>query len=312
MDGVKGYLDGVDASSLGAFLRYLAEDPLPCRSSNVTLPGHERSTLDEADDYLCTRLSSWGYAIERESVPVQAFRRDESKPLAHQYSPPRPGDPWYTAHNVYGKKVGSEAPEELVLLMAHKDSQSWMGCVPGAYDNAVGVAALLEMARMLSGYAPKRSVWFLFCCEEHTPWTSVTAAERLAGSEYDVLAALNVDAIGGKPDAEANAGRKTNVTRYTTDEGQELAELMTTLNADYKIGLTQSTHRSDRPGDDDGSFVKAGIPTAILNVGSMPYGDAVYHTAQDTVARVDIENVRMATQLSLAFLLHMDRYGQPG
>ena len=68
-------------------------------------------------------------------------------------------------------------------------------------------------------------------------------------------------------------------------------------------------YRSERPNDDDGSFIKAGIPNAVLNIGSYPYADAEYHSAGDIPERVDIDNLVMAVQLSLAFVVDVDRNG---
>jgi hypothetical protein len=161
MDPIPDLIAQVDAARLTEALRYLAEDPLPCRTLNVTLSGHTQSTLDEADNYLVAALEASGYAVEREPLQVQAFRRDACKPLAHQYSRSEPGDPWYTAHNLYARIQGSARPNEVILACAHKDSQSWFQLAPGAYDNAVGTVALLEIARLLAGYQPQRTFWFL-------------------------------------------------------------------------------------------------------------------------------------------------------
>ena len=173
---IRAALDRVDEDRLRTDLFHLSSDPLPFRKLNYTAPGRARSSLDEADDYLASRLGEAAWASEREPVPVQAFRCDARKPKAHQYSTPSPEDPWYTAHNLWARRSGASRPEEIILLCAHKDSQSWVDS-PGAHDNATGTSALLEMARVLADEALQRSVWLLFCNEEHTPWTSVTAAE---------------------------------------------------------------------------------------------------------------------------------------
>ncbi|MCX7827473.1 MAG: hypothetical protein N2689_18235, partial [Verrucomicrobiae bacterium] len=73
------------------------------------------------------------------------------------------------------------------------------------------------------------------------------------------------------------------------------------------IGLIQSSHQRKQPGDDDGSFIKAGYAFAIANIGSYPYADPNYHEAGDTPERVDIVNVRMATQAVLAAVVRLDR-----
>ena len=299
-------LQQVDPTHLSRNLFYLAKEPLPYRKLNYTIPGHAKSTLHEADDFIQSRLESWGYAMEKEGVPAQAFACDTSKPKAHQYASPSPEDPWYTAYNLYARKQGTTHPDEIILLLAHKDSQSWVDS-PGAYDNAVGTVALLEIARVLKDYPSERSIWFLFCNEEHVPWTSVTAAQNAKDRGDNLIAIFNTDSLGGKSQEDIDAGRKTNATLYTQDEGECFADLMAEVNRVYGIGLIQCKHRRETPGDDDGSFIKAGYPMAIVNVGSFPYADPNYHTEQDVPELVDLPNVGMATQAVLAAVLRVDR-----
>ncbi|HOK77872.1 MAG TPA: hypothetical protein PLW35_09140 [Verrucomicrobiota bacterium] len=83
-------------------------------------PHHEGH---EADDYAAGLLESWGYDVQREAVPVQAFRRDTSKPLQHQYSRPMPEDPWYTPYNLYAERKSRSRPSEIIVVLAHKHSQ---------------------------------------------------------------------------------------------------------------------------------------------------------------------------------------------
>jgi len=254
---IRGLIGMVNAERMSKHLFHLSKDPLPFRKLNYTLPGHEKSTLHEADDSLAGKLESSGYRVEREGVKVQAFRCDASKPKHAQYSPPKPEDPWYTAYNLYAEKRGRSRPEEIILALAHKDSQSWVDS-PGANDNAIGTVGVLEMACVLGGYAPERTIRFLFSNEEHRPWTSVTAAQNAKKRGDRIVAVFNLDGIGVKSAEETKAGKKTNVTAYTLPEGVRLAELMGAVNAHYAIGLEQRIAKRSSPGDDDGSFVKAG------------------------------------------------------
>jgi Zn-dependent M28 family amino/carboxypeptidase len=281
---------------------------LPRRVLNYTLPGHNTSTLDEADAWITAQLRKAGYSPETDNTRVQAFGRDFSKPIAHQYAPPPVDAPWYIAHNIIAEEKGSEHPDELIIIIAHKDSQSWIAS-PGANDNAVGTCGALETATVLSGYKPRHTIRFIFCNEEHTPWTSVTAAEEIKKSGSDVLALINMDGIGVKPPSEG--GQLTNVTRYTSPEGEKLADLMAILNEHHNLGLKQSKYLSDSPGDDDGSFIKAGFPWSVLNIGSMPYGDPNYHQEGDTPDKVDFKNAAVTVELTLAAVLHLDIYGRP-
>jgi len=301
---VRQLLDAVDAERLRADLFHLSADPLPFRKLNHTLPGHEKSTLHEADDFIRERLESLDYAVEEEAVRVQCFRCDETKPKAHQYSSPEPEDPWYTAYNIQVRKRGRVAPDETVVLLAHKDSQSWVDS-PGALDNAVGTVAVLELARLLADVDLGRTLWSLFCNEEHTPWTSVTAAQGARERGENLVAVLNLDSLAGRSQSDIDAGRQTACTVYTCPEGLALAECVARTNEKYGLGLDHSIHERERPGDDDGSFVNACFPAAVIILGSWPYADPNYHTENDKPEHVDIDTLRRSVQLALGTVLEL-------
>ncbi|MFH1918969.1 MAG: M28 family peptidase [Planctomycetota bacterium] len=302
---IRNRIGAVNTERMSKHLFHLSKDPLPYRKLNFTLPGHEKNTLYEADDYLAGKLESWGYRVEREGVAVQAFRRDTSKPTHAQYSPPRSEDPWYTAYNLYAEKVGRSHPEEIIVALAHKDSQSWIDS-PGANDNAIGTVGVLEMARVLAEYTPERTIRFLFCNEEHRPWTSVTAAENAKKRGDRIVAVFNLDGIGAKSAEQTGQAKKTNVTAFTVPEGERLAQLMSAVNAHYEIGLEQRIAKRTGPGDDDGSFVRAGYGAAVVNIGSWPYGDPNYHAEGDVPERCDVENAALTVRATLAAILTVD------
>jgi hypothetical protein len=303
---IRRLINDVDPDRISRNLFYLAKDPLPYRKLNFTLPSHQKNTLYEADDYLAGKLEAWGYRVEREGVQVQAFRRDKTKPKHAQYSPPKPEDPWYTAYNLYAEKKGRSHPERIILIMAHKDSQSWIDS-PGANDNAIGTVGVLEMAGVLAEYTTESTIRFLFCNEEHTPWTSKTAAQNSKSRGDNIVAVFNMDGIGVKTAEQTAAGKKTNVTAYTKPEGRHLADLMVEMNTRYSIGLEQRTAIRSSPGDDDGSFVLAGFPAAVINIGSWPYGDPNYHAEGDIPERCDIKNTAMTVQATLAAVVTLDQ-----
>ena len=305
-DIIPDLIEQVVPKQLSHHLFYLSKDPLPYRKLNYTLPGHIQNTLYEADDFIQSNLESWDYPVEKEGVQAQAFGCDTSKPKAHQYAPPEPDSPWYTAYNIYAKKQGITYPDEIILFLAHKDSQSWVDC-PGAYDNAVGTVAIMEIARVLKDYPSQRSIWFLFCNEEHKPWTSATAAQNAKERGDNLIAIFNIDSLGGKSQEDIDSGRKTNVTLYTKPEGERFADLMVEVNKTYEIGLIQQKYQRKSPGDDDGSYINAGYPMAVANLGSYPYADPNYHIESDIPENVDIPNVLMATQATMAAGLRVDR-----
>jgi len=306
VEEIQTLLQAVQQEEIRRHLFYLAKDPLPFRKLNYTRPGQQKSTLHEADDYIAGQLQKWGYQVDREEVRVQAYRRDEKKPKAHQYSRPAPEDPWYKAYNLYAERKGRRRPEEIILLLGHKDSQSWVDS-PGANDNAIGTSGLLEIARVLSKYDSDRTIRFLWCNEEHTPWTSVTAAQKARQRGDKIIAVFNLDGIGVKSAEDTAAGKKTNVIVFTLPEGEAIARLALAANQRFQIGLEQKTVQRQRPGDDDGSFVQAGYPAAVVMIGSYPYADPNYHAEGDIPERTDVANAAMTVQLTLAVVLTLDR-----
>ena len=303
---IRSRLATVDAARMAADLFYLASDPLPYRKLNFTLPGHEKNTLHEADDFLAGKLEGWGYQVQREGVKVQAYRRDTSKPKQHQYSPPMPEDPWYTAYNLYAEKKGGSRPGEIIVGLAHKDSQSWIDS-PGANDNAIGTVGVLETARVLAEYPSERTIRFLLCNEEHTPWTSVTAAQNAKSRGEKIIAVFNLDGIGVKSPEETAAGKQTLVTAYTEPAGERIARLMGAVNDRFRIGLEHRIAKRPGPGDDDGSFVKAGYPASVINIGSWPYADPNYHGEGDIPERTDVPNAAKTVKATIAAVLTLDQ-----
>ena len=183
-------INQVSADRIKQDLFYLSKDPLPYRKASYTRPGQTKSTLEETDDYLCDQLAAAGCNLRQTHHPVQAFRCDETKPVHHWYSKPEPEDRYYGVTNIEGIITGTEHPEEIVQLVSHKDSMSWIDS-PGARDNCVGAVANLELARLLASTKPKRTIRILFCNEEHTPWTSRIAADAVAEKSDRLMPALH-------------------------------------------------------------------------------------------------------------------------
>lgn len=73
----------------------------------------------------------------------------------------------HEANNLEITLEGSQYPEEIILIGAHYDSVSGS---PGANDNASGVAALLELSRLLKDQSPSCSLRFVAFVNEEPPF----------------------------------------------------------------------------------------------------------------------------------------------
>lgn len=302
---IRDVLERVSADRMRRDLFSLCRDPLPFRTVSYSRPGQSASSLDEADALIRGVLEEAGYDVTTTKHRVQPFRCDRSKPLHHWYAKPEPGDPVYDAANIEAVRPGRVLPEEIIQLVSHKDSMSWIDS-PGAHDNAVGTVANMELSRVLAGCELRRTVRVLFCNEEHTPWTSRFAAEAAAARGDRIVAVLNVDSLDGKSDEEMASGRLTHVVAYSTDGGRELAELVAACAPRYGIGLAVRTVFKERVNDDDGMYINAGFRRTVMNLGSWPYADSEYHLPGDVPERVNLENVLLSTRLLLAAILELD------
>ncbi len=303
---IESLLAQADAGRMRRELFCLSKDPLPFRKANFTRAGETKTTLEETDEFVAGTLGELGYLVTREAVPVQAFRCDTSKPPSHWYAAPEPGDPWYEGVNLYAELPGTVCPERTTLLIAHKDSPSWIDC-PGAVDNAAGTVCQLEVARLLAGQRLRGRVRFLFCNEEHWPWTSLTAAAKAAARGEELAAILNLDGCGYTSPEEQAAGHFECLAVYGTPEGKRLAEVLAGVSESYRLGVTVRQQFRAEPENDDGSFLKAGFPAALGVHGSPAYEDPFYHRPEDVPERLDPESLRRVAQLVTAAVLALDR-----
>ena len=304
---IRDALQKVSADRLRRDLFYLSRDPLLYRKVNYTRPGQSVCSLAEADEYIRGQLQSAGYDVETTHYQVQAWRCDKTKqPSSSWFSQPEPSDPWYDAANLEVTRRGRAQSEEIVQLIAHKDSMSWIDS-PAAHDNCTGTVANLEIARILAGCDLKRSVRFLFCNEEHVPWTSRFTADAAAKRGDRIIAVLNQDLLDAKSDEEMLAGKLMHGIAYSTDEGKLLAEFIESCAPRYGIGLDVQTHFKPHVNDDDGMYIKAGFRTTVMNSGGGR--DTQYHLPGDIPERVNLENLVRSTQLLLAAVLDIAEGG---
>jgi Zn-dependent M28 family amino/carboxypeptidase len=94
---------------------------------------------------------------------------------------------------------GGTRASEIIVVGAHYDTV--FDC-PGADDNSSGVAALLELARLLKGSHPTRTVRFVAFVNEEPPhfqtedMGSLVYAEQAHKLKENIVAALSLETIG--------------------------------------------------------------------------------------------------------------------
>ena len=189
--------------------------------------------------------------------------------------------------NTYGTIRGTQYPEQLVILGAHRDSWG-----PGAADDVSGTVSVLETARAIAeearaGRRPKRTIVFATWDAEEwgligsTEYVEEDAARLTSGGvaylNQDVAAQGPNFGSGGSPSLRATL---RDVVR-TIDDPSGRGSIYSTWRATRAVADTTEPSMGDPGGGSDfaGFYNHLGIPHLDWGFGG-PGG--VYHSAFDT------------------------------
>jgi hypothetical protein len=288
----------------------------------VTVPSHLSVLLNPAQAPLLFQGAAWSWRDVLDfdaSGRMRSFSLDSRMSFAGSF---RERD--FLSYNVAGYVEGSDPllRDSWVLCTAHYDH---LGIGPvlegdsiynGMVDNALGVAAALEIARLLSRpeFRPRRSILFLFVAAEE---------KGLLGSQYycshplvplhKTTSVLNIDGIGIIDTFSDIVG--------IGSEFSTLRQLLDRVAVD--IGLTLSDipaafdHLDAFASSDQIAFAQAGIPAMLVMEGTgyrnlgpeegfrrfIEWGKDRYHSPFDDADQpVDTAAVRHHTVILLAVL----------
>lgn len=208
------------------------------------------------------------------------------------------------ADTVWGENIsfcreGEKEPNRHILLTAHYDSKSGSPyeCAPGADDNASGVAAVLECARVLREERLSRSVEFiLFDAEEL----------GLLGSRYYVGAldtevvyegVLNLDMIGWEPNETMSAAiaQRSEATPDTI-----LVDAIEEAIASFTLPIEMSFIMPWEQGSSDHvTFWSMGIPAVLLIEGRTGDRTPYYHSCADAANTLNYAFLDVCTKTAL-------------
>ncbi len=196
----------------------------------------------------------------------------------------------------------TDLSQRFVLVCCHYDSisETPASLAPGADDNASGVAAVLELARILKDVQlKKRGVMFAaFGGEEQGLWGSRKCAEVAAADGWALDLVINLDMISYKqPGAEARITVEYDQGNERPDNNaasQAFAMTMAQAAADYTSLAVVHTDiwNSDYLPFEAKGFVCIGVYNAYDN----PY----YHKTTDTLDHIDLANFTEAVKMVLA------------
>jgi Zn-dependent M28 family amino/carboxypeptidase len=259
------------------------------REHNFTHP----AALEAAARYIETTFEDLGY-----SVAVQRIPRDARE-----------------VRNIEVEIPGEGRRGEIIVIGAHYDSVSG---APGANDNGSGVAALIELARLLHDSKPARTVRFVAFVDEEPPFYfsdqmgSRFYARRSKARGENIVAMFSLETIGYYSDEPGTQGYPFPLSFFYPKTGNFIAFVSNLSSRPLLHEVIASFRRHARfpsegaaapallPGvgwSDHWSFWKEGYP-ALMVTDTALYRYPHYHTLQDTPDKVDYERLaRVVTGL---------------
>ena len=273
----------VDPARLEAHVRKLSSDFSP---RDI---GHPEN-LDRAAAYIASELTQAGGSVSEQGYRVEG--------------------------NSYRNVIARFGPEggERIVVGAHYDA---FGPLPGADDNASGVAGLLELARLLGQQAPAMRVELVAFSTEEPPYFRTTGmgssvhAQALRKENVNVRAMLSLEMIGYFSDANSSQhfpvgilsalypsrGNFIGVVGRVSD-GLLVRRIKGAMSGAAPLPVHSINAPSVIPGvdfSDQLSYWDAGY-NAVMITDTAFYRNRNYHTAHDTAEKLDYKRMAMVVE----------------
>jgi hypothetical protein len=246
--------------------------------------------LDAAARYIEDRLREAGYAVRREEYDAGIAK----------------------ARNLIADLPGADRRDEIVAIAAHYDS---VRGAPGANDNGSGVAAVLEIARLVRPHLPRRTWRFALFVNEEPPFFktglmgSRVHVERARARGERFVAMYSLETIGYYSDARDSQGYPPPLGLFYPDRGDFVAFVANVASRGLlHASLAKFRAHAQFPSEgiaapafipgvdwsDHWTFWDAGLP-AVMITDTAPYRYPHYHTARDTPDKLDYDRLARVT-----------------
>ncbi len=254
---------------------------------------HRLGSLPATTEYLRRCLTQSGYLVTDRSYDVDG----------------------QVMSNLEAELAGSEGSAGVVVIGAHYDSVA--GTV-GADDNATGVAATLELARMLQGNKHRRNIRFVFFVNEEPPYFqteqmgSLVYARQLRSDSVPVSAMISLEMLGFYSDAPGSQRYPAILSLFYPNRGDFIGFVGNTESRSLVRRAIRKFRESaafpsegvaapaSLPGigwSDQWSFWQEGY-SAIMITDTALFRNLYYHTPRDTSDKIDFDRMaRVVEQL---------------
>lgn len=261
---------------------YMAEVKLDSLVKTVNeLTGEDSVVINGNQTIIKTRAAYLGFNLAEEYI-MQKLAEYHLEIQTQKYS--------INGLNVLGIQKGLKHPEIIYIVGAHHDAATYF-C---ADDNASGVAAVLETARIFSKKCFENTIIYAFWDEEEAGlWGSTHYAKQAKANNQPIYGIINMDMMG----YDSNNDRKFDINVCNDPTSLRFADSLVSLIRHYKLALDPQIINPGNDDSDHAAFWKQGF----LN--SISYGERFftddpnpsYHTEND---RIEMFNIPYFFELS--------------
>jgi Zn-dependent M28 family amino/carboxypeptidase len=213
--------------------------------------------------------------------------------------------------NIEAELKGTKAVHRIVVIGAHYDTA---GGLPGANDNASGVAAALELARQFAREPQTRSIRWVFFVNEEPPYFQTPAmgsyvyAKRCHERKEKITAMLSLETIGYYSDEPRTQSYPVGFHPGYPDRGNFLGfvanfrsapllrRALKSFRAATSLPAAGAAAPAAIPGigwSDHWSFWQFGY-SALMLTDTAPYRYPYYHSLEDTPEKLDYDRLARA------------------
>lgn len=245
-------------------------------------------SMPDAAAYIAAALTGQGYRVDRQEFVSYGA----------------------SAANLEAAIDGTQSPPEILVLGAHYDTVQGS---PGANDNGSGVAAMLELARLLRSHQPRRTIRLVAFANEEPPFyfSAEMGSHRYAARSKErgekIVAMLALETMGHYDDRPGSQRYPMPFGLFYPDRANFIAfvgNLQSRALVRQVVGRFRARARIPSEGvaapglmhgigwSDHWSFWQHGYP-ALMVTDTAFFRYQHYHTAADTPEKLDYQRLAL-------------------
>ena len=203
-----------------------------------------------------------------------------------------------SGRNIIATQTGVTNPNNIYVISAHYDAVN----LYGADDNASGVAAIIELARILSQYCTDNTIVYALWDEEETGLNgSAYYAQQAQANGDNILGNFNIDMMGYDADNDKNFD--IDVRPFANSLAMKDDIISVLNNPAYGFDLVVNVVNPGTGSSDHGSFWNNGY-SAVLFGECWSKNDKTtgYHTSNDRIGLFNMPYYHQMCKLVVAYM----------